>query len=170
MVSKTLYHRMKALNARMAVRYRRGKGPTRSVLLLTTRGRKTGLPRTTPLQYERVGDDIYVASARGQAADWFRNILADPQVRAQTGAQEQDALAEPVTQPERIADFLELRLERHPLMLRLILHLFEGLPLHFSRADLVKVCQGKALVILHPCDEDITTKSTKVNPKDTKKI
>jgi hypothetical protein len=33
-------------------------------------------------------------------------------------------------------------------MMRLILHLFDGLPLRFSRADLEELCQEKAMVIL----------------------
>lgn len=149
MPPKTIYHRMKSLNARMAANYRRGIGPTRTVLLLTTVGRKSGLPRTTPLQFEEVDDDIYIASARGQEADWFKNIQANPKVRVQLGRREFDALAEPVIDPRRIADFIELRLERHPVMIRLIMHLFDGLPLRFNRADLEAFCLGKALVILH---------------------
>jgi len=41
MPRKTIYQRMKSLNARMAVNYRRGIGPRRVVLLLTTVGRKS---------------------------------------------------------------------------------------------------------------------------------
>jgi deazaflavin-dependent oxidoreductase (nitroreductase family) len=117
------------------------------VLLLTTIGRKTGLPRTTPLQYEIVDDVIYVASARGQKADWFRNVVADPHVRVQIKDRQFEALAEPITDPARIADFLELRLRRHPRMLRLML-LAEGLPLKFGRAELERFAAGKALVAL----------------------
>ena len=52
--AKTIYHRMKGLNTRTAANYKRGIGPTRMVLLLTTTGRKSGLPRVTPLQYEDI--------------------------------------------------------------------------------------------------------------------
>jgi len=150
MPPKTIYHRMKALNARMVANYRRGFGPTRKVLLLTTTGRKSGQPHVTPLQFEQVDGDLYIASARGQQADWFKNILVDPSVHVQLGAREFEAIAESVTDPMRIADFIELRLKRHPLMIRLIMHLFDGLPLRFDRADLEALCQEKALVILHP--------------------
>jgi hypothetical protein len=73
MPAKTIYHRMKALNTRMAVNYRRGLGPTRLVLLLTTSGRISGQPRVTPLQFEEIDGAYYVASARGTEADWFKN-------------------------------------------------------------------------------------------------
>ena len=150
MPAKTIYHRMKGLNARMVANYKRGFGPRRVVMLLTTTGRKSGLPRVTPLQYEEFDGDYYIASARGQEADWFKNILANPQVHVQIREREFDALAEPVTDPVRIADFIELRLRRHPVMIRLIMHLFDGLPLRFTRAQLEEFCKQKALAILRP--------------------
>jgi deazaflavin-dependent oxidoreductase (nitroreductase family) len=153
MPGKTIYHRMKALNAFMAANYRRGFGPTHMVLLLTTTGRKSGLPRVTPLQFEGVDGDYYIASARGQDADWFKNIQANPNVHVQIREREFDAVAEPVTDPIRIADFIELRLKRHPIMIRLIMILFDGLPMRFTRADLEKFCQEKAMAILRPKPE-----------------
>ena len=149
MPPKSLYHAMRGLNARMAANYRRGIGPTGVVLLLTTTGRKTGLPRQTPLQFEVVDGLITIASARGQEADSFKNILANPRVHVQVQKREFDAAAEPVTDPRRIADFLEMRLRRHPVMVRLIMHLFDGLPLRFPRARLEEDQPAKALVILH---------------------
>ncbi|HVP20429.1 MAG TPA: nitroreductase/quinone reductase family protein [Anaerolineaceae bacterium] len=153
MPNQTVYHRMKSLNARMAANYRRGFGPRRTVLLLTTVGRKSGLPRVTPLQFEEVDGDYYIASARGREADWFKNIQANPNVHVQIREREFDAVAEPVIDPIQIADFIELRLKRHPVMIRLIMTLFDGLPLRFTRPELVKFCQEKAMAILRPVRE-----------------
>jgi deazaflavin-dependent oxidoreductase (nitroreductase family) len=150
MTAKTLYHSMKSLNKRMVTNYRSGIGPTRIVLLLTTIGRKTGQPRVTPLQFEQLDDVIYIASARGRESDWFKNIQANPIVHIQMQQREFEATAEPVTNPLRIADFLEMRLKRHPVMVRLIMHLFDGLPLRYTRADLERISSKKAMVILHP--------------------
>lgn len=155
MPQKTIYHRMKGLNARMMANYKCGFGPTRVVLLLTTLGRKSGLPRVTPLQYEEVNGCYYIASARGANADWYKNILANPSVHVRIRDREYDALAEAVTDPTRIADFIELRLRRHPFMIRLIMTLFDRLPLRFSRADLEQLCKDKAMVILHPGKEKL---------------
>lgn len=153
MPAQTIYHRMRGLNTRMMANYRRGFGPTRVVMLLTTIGRKSGLPRVTPLQFEEVECDYYIASARGSDADWFKNICANPKVHVQIREREFDAVAEPVTDPLRIADFIELRLKRHPIMIRLIMTLFDGLPLRFTRADLEKFCAQKAMAILRPIRE-----------------
>lgn len=145
---------MKSLNARMVANYRRGIGPRRVVLLLTTIGRKSGQPRVTPLQFEEVDDLIYIASARGKDADWFKNIIANPNVHVQISDRQFDARAETVTDPVRIADFLELRLRRHPVMIRVIMHLFDGLPFRFTHADLETIAAEKAMVILHRVDRD----------------
>lgn len=150
MPGKTLYHRMKSFNTRFAANYGRGVGPTRVTLLLTTRGRKSGQARVTPLQYEEADGLVYLASARGAAADWYKNACADPLVHVQLQDRAFDARAEAVTDAARIADFIELRIRRHPLMVRLILHLVDRLPLRYTRADLERLCAEKAMLILHP--------------------
>lgn len=121
------------------------------VLLLTTTGRKTGLERVTPLQYEEHEGVIYVASARGEKADWFRNIQANPSVKVQIRGRLFPGHASPIMEPERIADFLELRLQKRPLVVRLIMTL-AGLPLNYGRDDLVQYASGRALVIIHRMD------------------
>ena len=51
-------------------------------ILLETRGRRSGQPRTTPLARGPVdGDVVWVSSVHGRHADWVRNIEADPEVR-----------------------------------------------------------------------------------------
>ena len=121
----------------------------RMILLLTTIGRKSGLPRVTPLQYEEIDGAWYVASARGAKADWFQNILANRQVQIRVKACRFHGVAEPIADPYRIADFLELRLQRHPKMIRAILR-SEGLPAQPSRADLEAYAGKLAMVIVRP--------------------
>lgn len=119
------------------------------VLLLTTTGRKSGLPRTTALQYEEIGDDIYLGSSRGLEADWVKNILANPQVKIQVKKCQIVGNAEVVTDAERIADFLQVRLQRHPRMVGMIMK-SDGLPEKPSRADLAEYARKLALVIVRP--------------------
>src|SRR3954453_8709466 len=56
-------------------------------LLLTTTGRKSGEPRTTPLIYAPYGDDAYtvVASKGGSDARpaWYLNLSENPEVEVQ---------------------------------------------------------------------------------------
>ncbi len=141
----------KLINKPPRIAYTLGLGPLigRLVLLLTTRGRKTGLLRVTPLQYEQIEGKYYVASAFGTRSDWYRNILVDPSGRVRVGRKAFEAFAEPSTDPVQIADFLEVRLARHPRMIGMMLRT-EGLPPSPSRQDLESLAEDKALVILHP--------------------
>lgn len=134
--------------------YSLGLGPIigHVMLLLTTTGRKSGLPRVTPLQYEEEGGVIYVAAARGPKADWLRNVVANPHVEVQVKSRRFHGLAEPVTDPARIADFLELRLRRHPRMVGVLLR-SEGLPAQPDRADLEQFAAKIALVAIRPYDQ-----------------
>jgi deazaflavin-dependent oxidoreductase (nitroreductase family) len=128
-IPPSTWRKMRAVSGRLVSLLERGKGPKRLVLLLTTTGRKSGLPRLTPLQYEEQFGILYVASARGQQADWFKNLVVNPQVHVQIGGQRVAAVAEPICDPGRIADILELRLRRHPVMIRLIMFAEVAVPL-----------------------------------------
>jgi len=74
------------------------KGPFagRSLLLLTTRGAKTGHERTNPLAYTRDGDRIFVIASKGGAPtnpDWYRNLRANPRVTVEVGPERFEANA-----------------------------------------------------------------------------
>lgn len=76
----------------------------RDLLLLTTTGRKTGRAHTTPIVYTRDGDRLLVyASKAGAPAhpDWYLNLVADPHVVVEVGAERYDAIATPLEGDER---------------------------------------------------------------------
>jgi deazaflavin-dependent oxidoreductase (nitroreductase family) len=55
-------------------------------LLLTTKGRKSGKPRTKPLVYDEDGDRYVIVASKGGAPkhpDWYRNLEKDPNVELQ---------------------------------------------------------------------------------------
>ena len=55
----------------------------RSVLLLTTKGAKSGHVRLAPLVFSRDGDHYVIAASKGGAPAhpaWFANLVADPVV------------------------------------------------------------------------------------------
>jgi proline iminopeptidase len=57
-----------------------------TVLLLTTKGRKTGQDRTTPLIYARDGDRYLIVASKGGAPEhpgWYRNLQQTPEVELQ---------------------------------------------------------------------------------------
>ncbi|GGJ51707.1 nitroreductase family deazaflavin-dependent oxidoreductase [Streptomyces brasiliensis] len=53
--------------------------------LLETTGRKSGLPRQTPVGGRRVGDSFWLVSEFGTKSQYVRNIQADPAVRVRIG-------------------------------------------------------------------------------------
>lgn len=64
--------------------------PLAPTLLLTTTGRKSGEPRTTPLFYLRDGDRIILCNVNPgfeRPNPWPLNLRAHPTVQAQIGAQ-----------------------------------------------------------------------------------
>jgi F420H(2)-dependent quinone reductase len=67
-----------------------GKAGRTRFLLLTTTGRRTGQPRTTPLNFLEDGDSfVVVASYGGDDRDpqWLRNLRVNPAASVQIGAQ-----------------------------------------------------------------------------------
>jgi deazaflavin-dependent oxidoreductase (nitroreductase family) len=74
------------------------------VALLTTKGRKTGQPRVSPLLYLRDGDTVLVAASRGGSDKnpmWYLNLKANPKVRVQIKKEVLDLTARDATDEER---------------------------------------------------------------------
>ncbi len=133
------------------VAYAVGLGPVigRIVLLLTTTGRKSGKRHVTPLQYEEINGLFYVGAALGQKADWIRNIQANPRVQVRVKSQQWCGQAQVITDVKQIADFVQVRLQRHPQMVRAILQ-SEGVRLPLSRDELERYANKLAVVVITP--------------------
>jgi deazaflavin-dependent oxidoreductase (nitroreductase family) len=152
MMPDSFWKRMKNIQRIHQRLYTSGKGWIigKFILLLTHTGRKSGNRYITPLQYEKINGSYYVGVGRGAQADWFRNIQADPHVHIQVGRGTFDCVAESVTEPERVADFLGYRLKHHPLMIGLIMKFAHKLPLRPDRSQLLKLGESTPMVILRP--------------------
>jgi deazaflavin-dependent oxidoreductase (nitroreductase family) len=50
------------------------------IMVITHTGRKSGLPRRTPVNYAPIEGDLYCTAGFGSISDWYRNILANPRV------------------------------------------------------------------------------------------
>ena len=88
------------INRHVIEQYRSGapiEGMNRDrLLLLTTTGRRTGQQRTTPMMFDRDGDDLLVIASNVGAPkhpDWYLNLAEDPQVTVELGEEKFDALA-----------------------------------------------------------------------------
>lgn len=59
------------------------------MILLTHTGAKSGKEYTTPLVYSRDGDAVVIIASKAGAPDdpqWFRNLVANPDVTVEIGA------------------------------------------------------------------------------------
>lgn len=103
------------------------------LLLLHHNGAKTGAERVNPLVYQQVGGSYAIfASAAGQPRDpqWFRNLVAHPEVTIEVGASTVKARARVAegserdsiwtTQKERMANFAEYEKNAAPRVIPVI--------------------------------------------------
>jgi deazaflavin-dependent oxidoreductase (nitroreductase family) len=61
-----------------------------NMLLLHTIGAKSGAVRTTPLVYTTDGEKLVIIASKGGAPehpDWYRNLIAHPQVEVEVGTE-----------------------------------------------------------------------------------
>lgn len=84
------------------------------IMVLTTRGRATGLPRHTAIEYRTHGSKLYVVSIWGTRPNWYQNLLEFPDVTVQRGGRVYAATAEPVTNSGEALRVLHLFRRRAP--------------------------------------------------------
>jgi F420H(2)-dependent quinone reductase len=75
-----------------------------SILLLTTTGRKTGAPRTTPLCYFADGDDLVVVASNGGMdwfPDWWLNLEREPRATVEIRGTRRAVVARAANPEER---------------------------------------------------------------------
>jgi deazaflavin-dependent oxidoreductase (nitroreductase family) len=73
-------------------------------LLLTTTGRRSGMPTRTPLIYDEAGDAFVIVASKGGAPNhpgWYRNLAKDPLVEVQVKDDVFPARARTATGAER---------------------------------------------------------------------
>ena len=76
------------------------------ILLLTTKGRRSGQPRVAPLLYLRDGERLVVVASKGgmsQHPTWYLNLREHPDVEVETGSQRQKMRARTADDAERAA-------------------------------------------------------------------
>ena len=86
------------------------------MLLLTTRGRKSGRPHTTPVMYLPDGDRMAVFASMGGAPNnpaWYHNLVANPGVTVEAGGEAFEARATVAHGKER-DDLYARQSQRYP--------------------------------------------------------
>jgi deazaflavin-dependent oxidoreductase (nitroreductase family) len=76
----------------------------RTLLLLHTKGAKSGQERVNPVAYTKDGDQLVVIASKGGAPvnpDWYHNIIANPQLIVEVGMEKFEVEAKVAEEPER---------------------------------------------------------------------
>jgi deazaflavin-dependent oxidoreductase (nitroreductase family) len=122
-------------------------------LLLTHKGRKSGLERQTVLEVVRYDKDksiFVVAAGFGPQSDWYRNIRTNPQVIVRCARRHWEMTAHFLT-PEQAGEELLDYARRHPQALRELAR-FMGYRLDGSQEDIRALGQILSMVAFHPRD------------------
>lgn len=75
-----------------------------SLILLTTKGAKTGQPRIIPLMYVPYGNGVLAVASKGGAPkdpDWYHNLVLHPQVTVEVGNERYETTARLLSGAER---------------------------------------------------------------------
>lgn len=135
-ISTTLATRVVNPPARWAVRH--GLAP-RSYAILETTGRRSGLPRRTPVGHVVDGDTVWIVAEHGPRAAYVHNIRANPRVRIKLRDGWRDGTARALDEDDPRARLRRMGLRLNALVVRLM-----GTDLLTVRIDLDSLEAGRA--------------------------
>lgn len=87
-------------------------------VLITTRGRRSGLLHRAVLEYGALRGKLYVISGFGSQAEWHKDLSADPYVMVQTWQGPEPMQAHCVTDDAEIRDICALFMQWNPRFFR----------------------------------------------------
>jgi deazaflavin-dependent oxidoreductase (nitroreductase family) len=96
-----------------------GLAPSTHALLETT-GRKSGLPRRVPLGNGLRGDQFWIVTEHGRAADYVKNTEQDPRVRVKVGRRWREGTAHLLPEDDTAARLRFLRRPVNDALLRMV--------------------------------------------------
>lgn len=142
---ENLHSQLKKYNPLMATFYKIGLlplfGVSKTVMLLTTMGRKTGKLRSTPIGYFKVGGQVYLPSAWGKNTNWYKNIMAAPdKVWIQIGMKKKAVTIHEVIEPAEVQSLLERLVKESPANAKMIFGWNPGVD-RLENADFTEVIE-----------------------------
>ena len=126
----------------------------RRFILLTHIGRKTGIPRHTVLEavsYDSSNHCCVIASGWGEKAQWFRNIIDNPDVVVTLGTHTHKARARRMDKNEAEHELRDYA-RRHPWSMKQLNKTMLGKPFHGKDEDFQQLAVQVPLVELQFMD------------------
>ena len=105
--------------------YRMGLGTLMApwFMVLTTRGRVTGMARKAPLWYVRQGNIVYCLSGWGSSSDWLKNLKANPSALVKIGKERWETRGELIQDPQEGERVLSMFLKKYGRLVRVFYHM-----------------------------------------------
>ena len=122
---QAFHAQLKQYNPIIVALYRMGLlplfGVSRTVMLLTTKGNKSGKLRSTPIGYFRIGGILHLFSAWGRGTGWYKNIVAYPNdIWIQIGLRRFPVYVEELKEPAEIQRILEQFVAEFPAQAKVL--------------------------------------------------
>jgi len=70
-------------------------------------GRKSGKTISIPVWFVLEGDELYLLPVRGSDAQWYQNVLKNPQIRIDARDEEAEFRATPITEAKAVKSVVE---------------------------------------------------------------
>lgn len=123
------------------------------LLVLEHVGRRSGAMYCTPVDFSKVGDELYCVAAFGEKTHWYRNILAAPEIAVWLPDGRWVASAEDASDDPRRVDLMRQVMIDSGFAARLIgLH-----PRRMSDEDLDRATSTYRLLRIHPLRREISS-------------
>jgi deazaflavin-dependent oxidoreductase (nitroreductase family) len=122
----------------------------RYIMVITTFGRKSGLPRSTGAEWHPLRGSKFVPVNYGERAQWYKNIQANPHVTIQTAHGTERVTARRITDDAELIEAYHVIQARNPMMTQWFL---ESKGIQDSEADILAHKDRIFLVTFDPTDE-----------------
>lgn len=77
-------------------------------LRITVKGRHTGKTYTTPVWFVHDGEKIFLLPVNGSDTNWYKNILADPNMTLTVGGKSINVKAKPTNEKDRVKETIDM--------------------------------------------------------------
>jgi deazaflavin-dependent oxidoreductase (nitroreductase family) len=134
-------------------------------VLLNHIGRKSGQPRQAVVEVVRHDKETgayIVASGFGEKADWYKNVMAHPEITIQVGRSRMAARAERLPLPQATDEMLDYN-RRHPATLRTLAGIL-GYRSDGSEADVRFLAGVIPILALIPLERDKSHEGAPLKP------
>lgn len=116
-----------------------------AVMVITVRGRKSGKAYSTPIGYLNDGSDVIALTRKsGGGSNWYKNVLANPEVTLNIKGQDIRARGTPITDANELTHLLELYKKSLPP--QMFARMFDNLTQQSPEAELQNAFGNRVFV------------------------